>query len=50
VPALSAFKLEMANEQLKIHNSLGTDQIPAELIKAEDRIFALRIISLLIIF
>jgi len=50
VPEPSAFKLEMANEKLKRHKSLGTDQIPAEFIKAEDRKFALKIINLLIIF
>ena len=50
VPEPSAFMLEMANEKLKRHKSLGTDQIPAEFIKAEDTKFALRIINLLIIF
>jgi len=49
MPEPSVFKLERANEKLKRHKSLGTDQILAELIKAEDRKFALRI-NLLIIF
>ena len=49
MPKLRAFKLEMANEKLRRHKSLGTGQIPAGLIKAEDRKFALRTISLLII-
>ena len=49
-PELSTFKLEMANKKLKRHKSLGTDQIPAELIQAEDRKFVLRTINLLIIF
>jgi hypothetical protein len=49
-PELSTFKLEMANKKLKRHKSLGTDQIPAELIKAENKKFVLIIINLLIIF
>jgi hypothetical protein len=34
VPEPSAFELEMAIETLKRHKSQGTDQIPADLIKA----------------
>jgi hypothetical protein len=34
VPASSAVKVEMAVEKLKSHQSRGTDEIPAELIKA----------------
>ena len=37
VPEPSAFEFEMNNEKLKRQKSLGTDQIPAELIKAEGR-------------
>ena len=39
VPEPSAFQVEMAIEKLKRHKSLGVDQIPAELIKAESRTF-----------
>ena len=39
VPELSAFEVQMAIEKLKRHKSPGIDQIPAELIKAEDRTF-----------
>jgi hypothetical protein len=38
VPELSAFEVEVAIEKLKRHKSPGTDQIPAELIKAGGRI------------
>jgi hypothetical protein len=38
VPEPSAFEVEMAIEKLKRHKSSGTDQIPAELIKAGGRI------------
>jgi hypothetical protein len=38
VPEPSAFEVEMAIEKLKRHKSLGTDQLPAELIKAGGRI------------
>jgi len=34
VPEPNAFEVEMAIEKLKRHKSPGTDQIPAELIKA----------------
>jgi len=37
VPEMSAFEVEMAIEKLKGHKSPGTDQIPAELIKAGGR-------------
>jgi hypothetical protein len=37
VPEPSAFEVEMAAEKLKRHKSPGTDQIPAELIKAGGR-------------
>jgi hypothetical protein len=35
---LNAFEVETAVEKLKRHKSPGTDQIPAKLIKAGDRI------------
>jgi len=34
VPELSSFDVEIAIETLKWYKSLGTDQIPAELIQA----------------
>jgi hypothetical protein len=37
VPESSAFDVELAIEKLKSHKSPGTDQIPAELIKAGGR-------------
>jgi len=37
-PELSAREVEMSIEKLKRHKSPGTDQIPAELIKAGGRI------------
>jgi len=37
VPESSAFEVEMAIEKLKRHKLPGTDQIPAELIKAGGR-------------
>ena len=37
VPETSAFEVEMATEELKRHKSPGTDQIPAQLIKAGGR-------------
>ena len=42
VPEPSAFEVEMDIEKLTGHISPGIDQIPAELIKARGRIFALR--------
>jgi hypothetical protein len=38
VPEPSAFKNEMAIEKLRRHKSLGTDELPAELIKGGGRI------------
>ena len=37
VPELSAFEVELAIEKIKIYKSPGSDQIPAELIKAGGR-------------
>jgi hypothetical protein len=37
VTETSAFEVEMAIEKLKMHNSPGIDQIPAELIKTGNR-------------
>ena len=37
VPEPSALEVELAIEKLKSHKSPGFDQIPAELIKSEDR-------------
>ena len=37
MPEPSAFEVELATEKLKSHKSPGTDQIPAELIKAGGR-------------
>jgi len=37
VPVLSAFEVELAIQKLKSHKSPGTDQIPAESIKAGGR-------------
>ena len=37
VPEPSAFEVQLAIEKLKSHKSLGIDQLPAELIKAEGR-------------
>ena len=37
VPEQIAFQFEMANEKLKRHKSPGTDQIPAEMIKARGK-------------
>ena len=39
MPETSAFGVEMAIEKLKRHKSPGTDQIPAEFIKADCRTF-----------
>ena len=37
VPEPSAFQVKIAIENVKRHKSLGTDQIPAEMIKAGSR-------------
>ena len=47
-PELSAFEVEMAIEKLKRQKSLGTDQIPAALIKAGGRIIHCDIHKLII--
>jgi hypothetical protein len=44
----SAFEVEMAIEKLKRHKSPGTDQIPAELVKAGGRIIWSEIYQLII--
>ena len=49
MPEMSAFEVEMAIEKLKRQKSPGTDQIPAEFIKAGVEQFALRSINLLIL-
>jgi hypothetical protein len=46
----SAFKVEMATEKLKRHKSPGTDEIPAELIKAGGRKIHSEVHNLLILF
>jgi hypothetical protein len=43
----SAFKFELVIEKLKSHKSAGIDQMPAEMIMAGGRIFAMRSINLL---
>jgi len=48
VPDPSASDVEMATEKLKCHKSLGIDQIPAELIKAGDKIIRCEIHKLII--
>jgi hypothetical protein len=50
VPKPSALEIEMASDKLKRHKSPGTDQIPAELIKAGVEQLVLRSINLLILF
>ena len=47
VPEPSAFEVQLAVEKLQSHKSLGTGQIPAELIKAGVEQFAIRSINLL---
>ena len=47
VPEPSAFQVEMAIEKLKRHRSQGTDQIPAELLKARSRKFRSEISKLI---
>jgi hypothetical protein len=46
VPELSAFEFEVAIKKLKSYKSPGIDQIPAEMIKAGCRQFAVRSINL----
>ena len=48
MPVPSAFEVEMAVEKLKSHKSPGTDQIPAELIKAGGRTIRYEIHKLII--
>ena len=48
VPEPSAFEFELAVETLKSHKSTGTDQIPAEMIKAGGRIIRYEIHKLII--
>jgi len=50
VPEPSASGFELAIDKLKSHKSPGTDQIPAELIKAGGRTIYLEIHSLLFLF
>ena len=50
MPELSAFEVQMASENLKRPKAPGIDQIPAELIKAEDRTIHAGSINLLILF
>ena len=50
VPGPSAFEFELAIGKLKNHKSLGTDQIPAELIKAGGRTTCCAIHKLIISF
>jgi hypothetical protein len=50
MPESSTFELEMAIENLKRYKSPVIDQIPAELIKAGCKKFALGSINLLILF
>ena len=50
VPEPSAFEVDLAIEKLKSHKSPGIDQIPAELIKAGGRKFAVRSVNLLFLF
>jgi len=47
VPEPSTAKFELAIDKLKSHKSPGIDQIPAELIKAGDRIICLEIHKLI---
>ena len=46
----SASEVELAIDKLKSHKSPGTDQIPAELIKAGVEQFAWRFINFLLLF
>jgi len=47
VPEPSTSEVELAIDKLKSHKSPGTDQIPAELIKAGDRTICLEIRKLI---
>jgi len=49
VPEPSVFKVELAIKKLKRHKSRGTDQIPAELIKAGCRTILYDIHNLIIL-
>jgi hypothetical protein len=49
VPEPSALQVDLAIEKLKSHKSPGTDQIPAELIKAEGRTIRRAIHKLIIV-
>jgi hypothetical protein len=49
-PKPIAFEVEMTTEELKRHISPGSDQIPAELIKAGVEYFAMRSTNVLILF
>ena len=49
VPEPSAFEVELAIDKLKNHKSPGTDEIPAELIKAGVEHCAWRFINLLLL-
>ena len=44
----SAFEIELAIEKLKSHKSPGSDQIPAELIKAGNRTIRFKIHKLIV--
>ena len=50
MPEPSALEVELVIEKLKSHKSPGIDQIPAELIKAGGRTFAVRFINLSLLF
>jgi hypothetical protein len=50
VPEPIVFEVEVANGNLKTHKSLGTDQNPGEMIKAESRTILYEISNLLILF
>jgi len=50
VPEPSAFEFELAIEKLQSHKSPGTDQIPAELIKARGRTICYWIHKLIFLF
>jgi len=48
VPQQSAFEVELVTEKPESHKSPGIDQIPAELIKTEDRTIGYEIHKLII--